>query len=157
MADNEFAALEQWIGTITQGLQPGQRRSLALRIGRTLRRSNAQRIAANEQPDGSAMEGRKPRRSRSGRVKKRGKMFRKLRLIRNMTVRATPDDVELAFTSGPGRVAAVHQFGQTDTVGRDGRRRPIRVRYAARRLLGFGNDDINEIAEAVNAHLNPSL
>lgn len=150
MAD-DLAELEPFLSAYLNRLGPAQRRRVARKVGEALRRENAKRIAANVQPDGSAMESRKPRKrmkDAKGRIKRTGKMFPRIRLARAMKLRATPDDVSLGFNGMIGHTAAAHHFGREDFVGRTKDGRAIRTKYPARRLLGFGADDVDLITEA---------
>lgn len=137
-----LAALDSWLGDVLAGLSPARRKRAALKLGQALRRSNLARITANEEPDGGAMEPRKPRLDRRGRVRRKagGRMFRKLRLARNWRIDARPDSVEIA-PKGAAKVAGEHHFGKKGFVGRapDGSR--IFTRYPQRRLLGFSDAD----------------
>ncbi|MXO73573.1 phage virion morphogenesis protein [Alteraurantiacibacter buctensis] len=140
-----LAGFDAYFGRILAGLSPSRRRRATLKLGQALRRANVERIAANEQPDGTAMEPRKARKDRRGRLRKRagGRMFRKLRQAKKWRIDAQPDSVEITAT-GNQRIAAQHQFGEEGVVGQgpDGRR--IKHRYTARRLLGFGPGDERE-------------
>lgn len=138
-----LAGFDEWFGQILAGLAPGERRRAAVKLGQALRRANLQRITANTQPDGSAMEARKPRLDRRGRVRARqpkGRMFPKLRYARMWRIDATPDSTEVALAKGSA-VAAQHHWGLRGLVGRtpDGKR--VFTRYPARLLLGFAPDD----------------
>lgn len=157
MAD-DFTRLEPWLAGLAAKLTPGQTIRLARKVGQSLRRANAQRIAANVKPDGDAMEPRKKRRrdqrraeERAGRVRKKGKMFPKIRLVRNMRVKPTAADVSIGFTPQVARAASVHHYGLRDRVARF--RGAPEVRYPARPLLGFGKDDVDAIATAALNHL----
>ncbi|SFG08432.1 phage virion morphogenesis (putative tail completion) protein [Novosphingobium sp. CF614] len=154
----DLRELEEWLGGIVNGLEPARRRRAALKLGQALRRANLLRIAANVEPEGGAMAPRKPRLDRGGglRGKAGGKMFRRLRLTRSWRIAADAEGVEIAPASAAiDRVAAVHHFGETDTVGRDRRGGRIRARYAARRLLGFAEQDRALALEIAAALLDP--
>lgn len=159
MADYDgeaLAALDNWFGRVLQGLAPAQRKRAALKLGQALRRSNLARIAANEEPDGSAMEKRKPRLDRRGRVRRQaagGKMFRKLRAARRWKIDARPDSVEIAPLGNSG-IPAIHHFGQKGYVGRAPDGSKIFTRYARRRLLGFGKGDDQLAVDAAAALLD---
>lgn len=148
-----LAGFDEWFGDILTGLSPAQKRKASRKLGQALRRSNLKRIAANVEPDGSAMEPRKPRKDARGRLKERqgGKMFRRLRYARHWKIEARQDSVEIS-PKGKANLLAVHHFGLTDKVGTDGERRPIRHRYPARRLLGFSAED-KQIALEIAASL----
>lgn len=157
MAD-DLEGLEPWLGDVLESLAPGPRRRLSLKIGQAIRRTNAARIARNEEPDGRAMEPRKPRKrrsSKSGRVKRKAKMFRKLRLVRNMRLRTSGEGVELSFKGGAASVAAEHHYGEEAFVGKTRDGRTIKARMTERRLLGFSRDDQDAIIDAVVEHLSP--
>lgn len=134
-------AIEPWLAAIMNRLKPGERLKLARKIGDMLRRRNAKRIAANVQPDGSPMQPRKPRRDRRGKLRKsrQGKMFRQTGKIRNMRVRPSPDQVEIAFRQPVAGTAEVHHFGLVDKVEHTAT--APKVRYPARHLLGIPADD----------------
>lgn len=160
MTGDDLSAIEPWIGGLVGQLKPGARKRLSVKVGQLLRRANAARIAANVEPDGSAMEPRKPRKPRraeakTGRIKKKGKMFRKIAKAKALKVRPDPDGVELRFANPLiERTAAEHHFGLDGYVGRSGGK-TIRTRYAERALLGFGREDPDAIMDLVLAHLVP--
>lgn len=148
----DFAALEPWLGSFLSRMQPGRRTMLARRVGQMLRRVNAARVAANLDPDGEPMAVRKQEKGRppKGRARKgdtpirqrgkRGLMFKRIELARNMVVTPGTDSVSLSFRPRVAGTAAIHHFGKVAPV--DPRiPNSIRVRYTARRLLGFGADD----------------
>lgn len=151
MIRDNFDDIERFLGPIMAALSPRERRGLAMKIGQSIRRSNSGRIAANIQPDGSAMTPRKPRPGKG----KRGKMFRNLRLARILKVRATPDDVDVGFVGQVQPVAQAHHFGREDKVGKTRDGRTIRARYAARELIGIDGGDDDMILEAIERHLTP--
>ncbi|MBG6118756.1 MAG: phage virion morphogenesis protein [Sphingobium sp.] len=149
----DLAELERWLGRIMAGLAPARRRSATLKLGQALRRANIQRIGANVEPEGGAMEKRKP-----GRVRQKagGRMFRRLRLAKAWKIDASADGLEIMPSSSSiDRVAAVHHFGETDTVGRLRDGRVIRTKYPQRRLLGFADEDRALVAEIAASMLDP--
>lgn len=149
---DDLSAIEPWIGGYIARLSPAERRKLGLKLGRLMRKTNAARIARNVDPDGAPMEPRKKRPGRDSRV--RGKMFRKIRKASALKIRATPDGFDLHFANPlVGQTAAVHHFGQVGFVGKTRRGETIRARYAARRLLGFGAQDLDLIGDEVIKHL----
>lgn len=147
---DDFNRLAPWIAGVARRFEPGAMRRIARKIGRALRRVNAARIAANVEPGGSAMQPRKPRPLRDrkkDRVRKKGRMFPKIRLARNIRVDAAADQVELSFAGKVRRTAEVHHFGLRDRVARF--RGAPQVRYPSRELLGFGAADDDIILETV--------
>jgi phage virion morphogenesis protein len=144
-------ALEPWAEGFLSDLGPGERQRIFREVGRMLRARNAARIKANVDPDGNSMEPRRRHRDRRGRIRTRGRtgpMFRKISMARNMRITASADQVEIAFVRAVAGTAAVHHFGLTDQVDK---RIPnsIRVRYAARRLLGLPQADRDAILDVM--------
>lgn len=87
-------------------------------------------------------------------IRSNKRMFRRIRMVRNLRIKATPDSVEINFGGGAiEKIAAIHHDGQLGTVGRTRDGRTIRARYEARRLLGFGDEDIDVVLGAVTAAL----
>lgn len=158
MADTDLTRVEDWLDGFMLRLEPGARRKMAMKIGRSLRRSNAARIAANKEPDGKKMVPRKLRKKRDGTIiRNKAKMFRRIKMAQNLQIRATPDSVELDFGGGAiEKIAAIHHDGQVGSVGRTKDGRLIRARYEARRLLGFGNEDMDLVLEEVTKLLDRS-
>lgn len=159
MADDgngDLAELEPFLATYLNRLGPAQRRKVMRKIGQEVRRINTRRIAANVEPDGAGMQPRKPRARMSdgkGRIKRdrqkaKGKMFRKLRLARQIAVDVGDDQVVLSFKGNAAESASRHHFGLTGFVGKSSRGKDIRTKYPRRRLLGFGPEDIDAITNA---------
>lgn len=153
MDNPNLDAIEPWLAGYMAKLEPRERGKLARRIGKTLRDINAARIRANIQPDGSAMEPRKAKRDKRGRLRQRkGLMFPRTALARNLKVKTGPDEIEVTFRPLVAETAAVHHYGLTAPA--DPRlRNSIKVRYPARRLLGFAPGDLEAIDAAVIGHL----
>lgn len=140
----DLAEFERWFARILAGMEPGRRRAAAFKLGQALRRANLLRIAANVEPEGGVMRPRKASVNERGRVRKKAgsRMFRRLRAMKSWRVTADADGVEITPSAASiDRVAAVHQFGEIDRVGRLRNGRTIRAKYPARRLLGFSDDD----------------
>jgi len=148
MADLE--QLEQWAAPLLENLQPGDRRSLARRIGVALRRSQQQRIGAQQNPDGTAYAPRKAQRmrDRAGEIK-RGAMFKRIRQAKHLRLQADPSQVSLGFFGRVARIARVHQEGLSDRASRNGEP----VRYERRELLGFTDRDREMIRDILLEHL----
>ncbi|WP_225206233.1 phage virion morphogenesis protein [Novosphingobium huizhouense] len=145
--------LEPWLAGYMARLEPRERGRLSRKIGKALRDANAQRIRDNVQPDGSPMEPRKPKADKRGRLRQRkGKMFPKTALARNLKVQTSAERIELAFTPLVAGTAAVHHYGLTAPVD-PATPNSIKVRYPARRLLGFSPADIEAIERAVMDHV----
>lgn len=149
MTGDDLDAIEPWLAGIMGSLKPAQQIRLSRKIGQLLRRRNAARIRQNVEPDGKKMEPRKPRRRGRGR---RGKMFKKIGLAKNMRITARPDEVSIKFSPLVSGAASVHHFGLVDKVERT--RTAPKIRYPARRLLGLPNGDREAIAETVMEFLD---
>ncbi len=144
----ELTQLETWAAPLLAALSPGERRKLARRIGTELRRSQSQRIGAQQNPDGSAYAPRK--RQQKGNIRRRAAaMFGKIRQARFLKVKADPAGVAIGFAGRVARIAGVHQYGLRDAVSRGG----PRVRYEARELLGLTEADIERIRDLLLEHL----
>ncbi|EME9664345.1 phage virion morphogenesis protein, partial [Salmonella enterica] len=86
----ELDELDEAIGAMLMNLAPSSRRSILRDVARELRKRQQKRITAQKNPDGSAYT---PRRSHP----ERGKMFKRVKLARNMKFRATDSDATVAF------------------------------------------------------------
>lgn len=148
----DLAEFEQWLGRVLGGLDPGVRRHASIKLAQALRRSNVERIAANVEPGGGAMEKRKSR--KGGRLRR--KMFPKLRRLAEWKIDADGDGLEISPVNPlVGRTAATHHFGETGYVGRLRDGRVIRARYPERRLLGFAPDDEALVMEVAAGFIDP--
>uniref|UniRef100_UPI003F7D7193 phage virion morphogenesis protein n=1 Tax=Xanthomonas sp. 0924 TaxID=2835534 RepID=UPI003F7D7193 len=146
---DELTALENWAAPLLARLQPGERRTLARKIGMELRRSQSQRIGRQQAPDGTPYAPRKQQlRQKSGRVK-RAKMFAKLRQAEYFKVSASPNAVSVGFVGRISRIARVHQEGLLDAVRPNG----PRTRYQRRVLLGLSEANRSEIQDLLMEHL----
>lgn len=142
-------ALAPWLGGVLQRLSPGERLGLTRKIAKALRAANAKRIRDNVEPDGTPMEPRKSKRDRRGRLRKRrGRMFPKTSLARNLRSFARPDGLEVSFRPLVAGTAAIHHYGLTAPVDPKNRS-SIDVRYPARPLLGFAPGDLDLIDKEV--------
>lgn len=144
---DELQRLEDWVEPLIRQLSPAQRRTLARRVARDLRRSQQQRIREQRNPDGSAYEPRQASQAQ-GRIRRRA-MFRRLRTARYMKVRSTPQAAEVGFSGRVARIARVHQKGLRARVAPDG----PRYDYPQRQLLGYASEDQALIRDSVLHHL----
>lgn len=151
MAD--VAQLQSKLAALLAAITPQARRQLARRIGQALRKSQAARIASQQNPDGTAYSPRKPRKEfdkKQGRIKRRA-MFAKLRTARHFKIQSTANDVAVGFTGNTAAIAAVHQYGLTGIVDK---KRGIKTQYAQRELLGFSHDDLDIIEDLIIEQLS---
>lgn len=148
---NRLLALEDWAAGLLGQLEPESRNRLARSLGQALRSSQQQRIIDQQNPDGSKYAPRKQRnlRGKQGRVKRKVKMFQKLRTANFLKVQGDGNAITVGFTGRIARIARVHQFGLKD--------RPERgapdVKYDQREVLGFADADIDLIRDGLLAHL----
>lgn len=152
MAD-DLQALEEWAGAFLRKLDPAERRKLALSIGNKLRRSQVERIRAQQNPDGTAFEPRKKPtgrfRNKKGAIKRRV-MFAKLATSRFLKLKTSPDMITVGFFGRVAHIARVHQEGLSDRVTPTG----MIYQYPARRLIGFTNADRQMIRDELVNHLS---
>lgn len=150
---DDLHALEAWAGALLAKLQPAQRRAINHKVAIDLRRSQAQRIKAQQGPDGTAYPARKRRKElkgKNGRVKRqKAAMFSKIRTAKHLKVKATGDQIEVGFFGWVARVAHVHQFGHKERVSKKG----AVYKYPERRLLGLSESDHNLIRESLLQHM----
>ncbi len=150
--NGDMGDLEAWLGALLTQIDGTAQRKLAREIGQSLRRTQARRIAAQLNPDGSAFEARKPQqqtkaRQRPGRIRR--DMFAKLRTTRHLKLQVTEDGVSIGFLGRTARIARVHQDGLRDEVQPGG---PT-VKYPERQLLGFTSEEIESIKDMLLAHI----
>lgn len=132
----ELTAIHDLAGALLQSIAPGARRQLLARLGREIRKSQSERIARQQQPDGQRFAPRKAPDSKARRRKgaiRRKAMFRKLRLAKFLKSGASPDEAWIGFTGRAASIARVHQDGLSDAPTRGGKK----VRYIQRVLLGL--------------------
>ncbi|WP_372191969.1 phage virion morphogenesis protein [Xanthomonas axonopodis pv. desmodiigangetici] len=146
---DELTALDNWAAPLLARLQPGERRTLARKIGNEMRRSQSQRIGKQQAPDGTPYAPRKKQlRDKAGRVKRK-KMFAKLRQAKYLNVSASPNAVSVGFVGRVSRIARAHQEGLTEQVRPGG----PKARYEKRVLLGLSVDDRQLIRDRLLHHL----
>ncbi|OEZ75373.1 phage virion morphogenesis family protein [Janthinobacterium sp. HH104] len=118
-----------------------------------LRRGQAQRIKAQQGPDGAAYPARKRRKEfkgKKGRIKRqKAAMFAKIRTVKHLKVKATGDQIEVGFFGWVARVAHVHQFGRQDRLSKKG---PL-YKYPERPLMGVSEPDRTLIRESLLRHM----
>ncbi|MEG0879997.1 MAG: phage virion morphogenesis protein [Janthinobacterium sp.] len=150
---DDLHALEAWAGPLLAKLQPAQRRAINHKVAIDLRRSQAQRIKAQQGPDGAAYPARKRRKElkgKNGRIKRqKAAMFNKIRTAKYLKVHADPGQLTIGFVGKVMHVARVHHEGLTDNVTKKG----PKYSYPARPLLGLSETDRTLIRESLLRHL----
>ena len=147
---NDLEPLDAYCAGLIANLTPAARRQLAREMASRLRASQAKRIAAQQNPDGSTYAPRKPHKFRSKKGLIRRTMFAKMRTARFLKSEATPEGAAVTFASQVQRIAQVHQYGLRDKVNR---RRGPEVQYSARELLGLTANDLSLIEDMIIARL----
>jgi phage virion morphogenesis protein len=148
---NRLEALEDWASGLLEQLEPVSRNKLARSLGQALRRSQQQRIIAQRNPGGSKYAPRKQRnlRGKQGRVKRKVKMFQKLRTASFLKVNGDGNAISVGFMGRIARVAGVHQYGLRDRAERGA----LDVKYEKRELLGFTDVDLDLVRDGLLAHV----
>lgn len=151
---DDLHTLEAWAGALLAKLAPAQRRAISHKVAIDLRRSQAQRIKAQQGPDGAAYPARKRRKEfkgKKGRIKRqKAAMYTKIRTARHLNVKATGDQIEVGFFGSVARVAHVHQFGRQDRLSKKG---PL-YEYPERPLLSFSEKSYISIRNSLLHHLD---
>ena len=145
--DTLIPALQRLLDTLTDT----ERRWLARRIAAQLQAANAARIKAQQQPDGTPFEPRKPPGPRypAAQGKIRQRLFERLGTAQRLRIRATtPGLAEVGFNARDERIARVHHYGLTDAVSPR-----LSIRYPIRQLLGITDADRTAVAATVMAHI----
>ena len=148
MAADDLSRLTHWADGLLASMEPAARRQLAGEMARTLRASQALRIRANVQPDGSPMAPRKPQpKLKQGRGRLRRKMFFKISSPAWLKARASEQQAVVEFVGTANRLATIHQYGLKDRIkGRE-------ISYPARELLGITHQEVAKLEELLLAYL----
>lgn len=150
--NQDLSDLTTWASGLLAQLSAASRKDLAQHIAADLRTANQQRMAAQTAPDGTPYAPRKPqlRDKIKGRGVRKGLMFKKLRLAKNLKARATSNAAVIEFAGAVQRIAQVHHHGLRDRVNQG---RGPEVQYTARPLIGISEADTQRISDLVVAHL----
>ena len=150
---DDLHALEAWAGALLAKLQPAQRRAINHKVAIDLRRSQAQRIKAQQGPDGVAYPARKTRKEfkgKNGRIKRqKAAMFAKIRTAKYLKVHADPGQLTVGFVGKVMRVARIHHEGLEDRVSKKG----PKYTYPARPLIGICEADRRAIRDSLLIHI----
>lgn len=143
--------LSSWLTPLITRLEPTERSQLARTLAQQLRRSQQQRITAQRNPDGSAYAPRAQRdlRGKAGRIKRKAKMFTKLRTARYIQARGNAAEATVSFAGRITRIARVHQYGLRDRAEKGA----PDVQYPQRQLLGLSATEQAFIRDQLLAHL----
>ena len=147
----DIEQLEAKFSALIANLSASKRQALSRNLGRALLVSQRRRITAQQNPDGSRYEPRKPQkiRRKKGRIRRRA-MFVKLKTARFLKVRSSSNEVTVGFGGRASTIAEVHQYGKAVTMGK----RRKRVTLPQRELVGFSDEDRALIEELVIEQLS---
>ena len=140
MAADSLNHLNELFDGLIESLSPQARKQLAKQIATTLRKSQARRIKANKNPDGSAYTERKPQ---PGHIKRK-LMFQKLVRSKWLKQQATANAATVGFTPTISRMVREHQYGLRGRL-----KGYIEVQYPQRELLGLTKEEIKTISEEI--------
>ncbi len=144
-----FEELASYLEPFIQRLTTGERAKLSRQIGRDLRKSQASRISAQKNPDGSGYTPRRKRlRDQKGKIKR--KMFTKLKNNAHLKLLSNADAIAIGFVGRVARIADVHQRGLKDRAAAGA----PNVVYPKRELLGFTDHEIKVIEDSLLKHIN---
>lgn len=149
MATDSLQQLKDWAAPLLARLGPAEQRKLTRTIAQDLRRSQAKRIRAQQNPDGSAFTPRKPQPKRYQKPGQIREMFNKIRLAKYLKVLRDGQGAAVGIIGRSARIARVHQFGLRDQVESGG----PSVQYPERVLLGFTDGDIERVRDLLLEHL----
>ncbi len=152
MADS-LDQLAAWAAPLLAQLTPAARRAAMREVAKVLRQRQAERIKAQQNPDGSPYEARRPRqqlKAKAGAIRR--DMFARMRRPANLRMSSSSEEAAVFITPRAAATARVHQYGLRDKVDWRQAKSPT-VRYARRELLGFGSVDIEAIADTLSSHI----
>lgn len=141
----ELNPLIDRLNGIIQSAEPAARKALIKQIAANVRRTQAERIKENRNPDGSQYDARKPQKLQAKKGAIRRRMFQKLIRAKWLKARANATDASIEFIGGAGRIARVSQYGLRDRVNKRG----LEIQYAQRELLGLTKSEMEMIEDIV--------
>ncbi len=152
MADS-LDQLAAWAGPLLAKLAPAARRAAMREVATLLRQRQAARIKAQQNPDGTPYEARRPRaqlQAKAGSIRR--EMFARMRRPATLRKSSTDDAAVVFIAGGAASTARVHQYGLRDKVDWRMVESPT-VQYARRELLGMSEADTQALANAIAGHL----
>ncbi len=155
MADR-LDQLAAWAGPLLAKLAPAARRAAMREVATLLRQRQAARIKAQQNPDGTPYEARRPRaqlQAKAGSIRR--EMFARMRRPATLRKSSTDDAAVVFIAGGAASTARVHQYGLRDKVDWRMAESPM-VRYARRELLGLSPDDLDAVGQQLQRHYNPT-
>jgi len=148
--NEDFSDVQAWASALMAQLRPAERRRVNRAVAVELRRSQGQRIAAQQNPDGTPYAPRRAKKNLRGKVGAiRRRMFTRLRTARYLRIQASETEAIVGYSGAVARIALVHQEGRTD--------RPApgqkQVRYPRRKLFGFTQQERDNVLDTLARHL----
>lgn len=156
MADS-LDQLAAWAGPLLAKLDPPARRAAMREVATLLRQRQAARIKAQQNPDGTPYEARRPRaqlKAKAGAIRR--DMFARMRRPATLRKSSTNDAAVVYIAGGAASTARVHQYGLRDKVDWRLAKSPA-VRYARREILGISKDDVEAIESGLAAHIGAGV
>ena len=131
----DFEPIEQLCRDLLLRTAAPERARLMRAIGRDIRKSQSDRIAAQRDPEGAAFAPRRPKPDRGGKAGRlrQAKMFRKLRMAKSLKGGGNANEAWVGFSGRASQIANIHQTGLPDAPAPN----QPKVRYARRVLLGL--------------------
>ncbi len=135
------------------GLSGQEIRRLRRRMAQFVRQRQAERIGAQQNPDGSAYVPRKnggtgKARSKKGAIR-RGAMFRRLRQRAFLQMGLDGNEMWVGYSGKASKIASTHQDGRFDRPNKNAKL----MRYPRRILLGLTDAERDALMDMVMAHL----
>jgi len=147
----DFEPIEQLCRDLLLRTGAPERARLMRSIGREIRKSQSDRIAAQRDPDGAAFTPRRPKPDRGGKKGRlrQQKMFRKLRMAKSLKGGGGADEAWVGFGGRASRIASIHQAGLSDAPAPG----QAQIRYARRVLLGLTEQENERVIDLIMASL----
>ncbi len=147
----DFEPIEQLCRDLLLRTGAPKRARLMRSIGREIRKSQSDRIAAQRDPDGAAFTPRRPKPDRGGKKGRlrQQKMFRKLRMAKSLKGGGSADEAWVGFGGRASRIASIHQAGLSDAPAPG----QAQIRYARRVLLGLTEQENERVIALIMASL----
>ncbi len=144
MADS-LDQLAAWAAPLLAQLTPAARRAAMREVAQVLRQRQAERIKAQQNPDGTPYEARRPRhqlKAKAGAIRR--EMFARMRRPANLRMSSSSEEAAVFINTRAAATARVHQYGLRDKVNWRMAKSPT-VRYARRELLGLSHSDVDDL------------
>lgn len=148
MAD-DLEVIERWIGDLLARLDGKEQAKVNRSIAMVLRRTQSQRIASQQNPDGSRFDPRRPAKNLRGKGGgiRRQRMFTKLRTQKYLKTASNASEINVGFRGRAAMIAIVHQYGHQAHYKNKTFKMPVR------QLLGLTDAELDAVREAILTQL----